>query len=90
MREETDTIGVVFGSRATVYRLGRAEGYSGLMGLGSRLQSTVSQKELPGMRVTGPRGGFAILMEPVAAQWKVTELIKGLTMGLWRELESED
>jgi hypothetical protein len=29
-------------------------------------------------------------MEPEETQWKVTELIKGLTTGLWRELESED
>lgn len=56
----------------------------------SRLQARVSQKHLLSSGVTGARGSFAILMEPEETQWKVTELIKGLTTGLWRELESED
>lgn len=60
------------------------------MDLDSMLQATVSQRWRPSMGVTGTRGGFAILMEPAEAQWKVTELIKGLAMGLWRERESED
>lgn len=40
--------------------------------------------------MTGASGSLAILMEPDEAQWKVTELIKGATTGLWREQESED
>lgn len=54
------------------------------------LQARVSQRRLLSTGVTGARGSFAILMEPDEAQWKVTELIKGLTTGLWREWESED
>lgn len=56
----------------------------------SMLQARVSQRRLLSTGVTGARGSFAILMEPDEAQWKVTELIKGLTTGLWREWESED
>lgn len=56
----------------------------------STLQARVSQKHRLSTGVRGARGSFAILMEPDEAQWKVTELIKGLTAGLWREWESED
>lgn len=39
------------------------------------------------MGVTQARRSFIVLMEPDKAQRRVTEMIKGLATGLWREME---
>lgn len=80
----------MFKSRATVYRLGRERSRARPHGSGPVLPAMVSQRRILSLGVTGARGSFTVLMEPDEAPWKVTELIKGATMGLWREQESED
>lgn len=60
------------------------------MGLDSMPQAMVSHRRLLSRAVTPAEGSFIVLMEPDKAQRRVTEMIKGLTTGLWRNTESEE
>lgn len=58
-----------------------------LVGMDLMLWAAVSHRRRLSMAATQAGRGSTVLMEPDKAQRTVTEMIKGLARGLWRETE---